>query len=131
VTVTHVDAAALVADHLRTVLPGLDVPGPVVTAVPKPRPTAFTTVRRIGGVTRNEVTDGPMLDIHVWAGNEHTAMERMQIVRSVIHDLIGSTLDGNPVYRINEVQGPSMFPDTDSNQPRATYVVEVWIRGVT
>lgn len=130
--VVHRDAAALVAAHLRSVLPGYGVTGPVVTRVPNPRPARWTLCRRIGGVARNVVVDGPMLDVQRWIDDdEHQAMDDLQVIRAVIRSLPGQVVDGTQVYRVIEIQGPAMQDDTASQTRRATYVAEVLIRGTT
>lgn len=129
--VVHVDAAALLAAHLRAELPDNDVDGPVVTSVPDPRPDAFTLVRRVGGVGRNLVTDGATVTVECWADNEHTAVARAQMARAILHDLPGTSLDGHPVYRVIDIAGPAMLPDPESHQPRCTLTLEVWVRGTT
>lgn len=131
--VTHVDASALVAGWLRDTLPGYGVTGPVATDVPNPRPATFTTVERLGGVARNLVTDAPMLDIRRWSGNKHAAMADLQVIRSLLVALprAAGTIDGHPVYRVVEIQGPASQADPRTGVTQATWVAEVWIRGAT
>lgn len=127
------DGAALVAGWLRSTLPGYGVNGPVVTDIPNPRPATFTRVERLGGVDRNLVTDAPTLDIQRWDPDKHSAMADLQIIRGLLHDLArsGQTIDGTPVYRVVEIQGPASQQDPASKSPRATWVAEVWLRGAT
>lgn len=130
-SVVFVDVEALLTDHLRNVLPALGVAGPVGTRVPEPRPDLFTVITRTGGPAQNKVTDGPLIVVERWATDQGAAMDGAQIVRGVLHDLPGVSLDGTPVYRVEEASGPQFFPDPESGHPRARLTVEVWLRGTT
>lgn len=119
------DAADLVIAHLGDVL-GV----PVRSQVPNPRPDAFVTIRRIGGTRQTLVTDGATLAVECWAQLPQDAMDLAQLTRAHLHAL-PRTLEGIPVYRVEEFAGPADLPDPVSNQARAVLTVLVHVRGVT
>lgn len=130
----HVDAVALLCTELRATLPALGVPGPVMSRIYTPtttpeRPARCTILRRVGGVRRNIVTDAPIITAESWALTEQVAIADAQIVRAALHGLVGQVLDQSPVYRVVEVAGPAVLPDSISEQSRATATYEVWLRG--
>lgn len=129
VTTLYLDAVQLVAGYLRTTLPAEGFPGPVVGAVPNPRPVSFTLVRRLGGSTQNLVTDAPSLSVEAYAPDEGDAMDRCQMARALLFDLPGQMLGAVPVYRVEEVAGPATLPDPESTSPRVTLTIDIWMRG--
>lgn len=120
------DAAALVADHLRS-----ELTVHVGSDVPNPRPTEFVTVQRGGGVRHTLVTDAAQLLFEAWAARAEDAMDLIQLVRAHVAALPGQVLAGTPVYRVDEAAGPANLPDPLSSQPRAVYTATVHLRGTT
>jgi hypothetical protein len=125
VVVTFGNAAALVINHLRPLI----APLPIRHDVPNPRPTPFIRIVRTGG-PRSGVIDTAQLTIESWAADADVAEANAQTVRKLVNDLVGQTLNGHPVYRVDELSGPAELPDPFSDSRRSTWTVQVWIRGL-
>lgn len=121
------DAAAVVADYLRTALAEHGQPVHVGTRVPSPRPTAFVRIERIGGAQRDVVTDRPRLDVHCWGATEEAAHDLMQLARALLGAIPGWR--GATAYDVDEVGGPNLLPDPASSSPRYALAVEISLRG--
>lgn len=120
------DAIELTATYLRTALPSYGYTAIHVGAVvPNPRPTRFVRVDRVGGPRSSLVTDTPTLVIEAWAGSIPAAHALLETCRALIYALPGT----NGVSRVREFSGPGTLPDPTSNQPRATYTVQIQVRG--
>lgn len=116
------DAVEQTILHLRAGIPDTQVGA----RVPSPRPVRFLLCRRLGGTFTWPVVDAPMIGIEAWEGSDAKAHDLCQQARALIWSLRGRTFaDGTPVYRVQEVAGPSSLPDPDSDQPRyvATFVL--------
>lgn len=118
------DATKLLIDYLNAEL-GI----PVHHEIPKPRPTAFLTVRRVGGVRQTLVSDNPMVVFEAWSNSHEDAHSIAQAARALVHAARGQVLDGVAVYGIVEISGPADLPDPLSNQPRFTFTLTVAVRG--
>lgn len=101
----------------------------VYGGIPNPRPTAFTTVRRTGGVRQTIVSDAPIVAFECWADSLELAHDIAQIDRAVVIASEGTQIDGHPIYRINELAGPAELPDPLSQQSRYTFTIQVGVRG--
>lgn len=117
------DAVEMVIDYLSD---ALDVP--VVHQVPKPRPAEFVTVKRTGGVSSG-VVDAAQLTFECWANSSADAGELAAEVRALVSAMAGTTVNGTPVYRVEEFSGPQDFPDPESTQQRWTFTAAVHVRG--
>jgi hypothetical protein len=94
--------------------------------VPRDLPAKFVLVRRIGGPWEWPVTDVPTVGVECWAATESAAYLLAQQVRARIHSLQGGSVNGIPVYRVDEFAGPAWLPDPNhENHPRfvTTYSV--------
>lgn len=107
--------------------PLLDVP--VVTLVPDPRPALWLRVQRVGGVNHTRVSDAATLTIEAWGDEYELVSDLAQLARGYLHAMVGETVDGVPVYRVDELAGPASLPDPISAQPRHTFTVAVHMRG--
>jgi hypothetical protein len=118
------------ADATVVVVQGLDagLADPVLPRVPNPRPAAFYTVRRVGGPRRNIVTDSPTITVESWGGSDEDAADMAQLARAVLHDLLGTVVDGVLVCKVDEFSGPVNLPDPLSDQPRYTQTFSVALR---
>jgi len=124
------DAVDVVGTFLQVELPlyGWDVP--VRDRVPETRPAQFVVLRRVGGVSRNVVTDEPMLTVEGWARTHQEAQDLCALSRALIHSMPGErVVNGVAVYRITDVAGPAHLPDDLSAQPRYTCTLSVALRG--
>lgn len=122
------DVEALVTDFLTEVL---DV---TVSSEVPPTQTLddeHLQVFRTGGPRRNLVTDEPQLSIEARAATPKAAHDLAQLARAHLHALVGTTLDGLAVYRVDELSGPQALPDPNSAQPRYVFTVTVALRGTT
>jgi hypothetical protein len=51
-----------------------------------------------------------------------------QLARAVLHDLLGTVVDGVLVCKVDEFSGPVNLPDPLSDQPRYTQTFSVALR---
>ena len=121
------DIVMALCTWLRTELAARGPAIPVGTDVPKPRPDKFVTLRRVGGVTRNLVTDSATVSFEAWAPAEEDAHDLAQLVRALV--LASPRSTSLTVYRVDEFAGPASLPDPDSDQPRFTFTAAVSYRG--
>lgn len=123
------DPVTLVTGYLSTALPAYGYSSIHVGArVPNPRPVRFVRVDRVGGPRSSLVTDAPTLVIEAWAGSVPAAHALLATCRGLINALPGTHGDV-VVSRVTEFSGPATLPDPDSDQPRATYTVQIQTRG--
>jgi hypothetical protein len=99
---------------------------PASTMVPNPRPSEFLVVRRIGGSTRDLVTDVPVIQVEGWALLESRADRIAQVARAVLGWLV--EVNGRAVWLDDEIVGPVSFPD-GSQHARYTASYAVAVRG--
>lgn len=118
------DAVAICCTYLDGVL--LE---PVRSKVPNPRPDAFVTVTRTGGPKRNIVTDAAQVTVESWHESDEEAHDLAQAARAYLNAMVGQTVNGAPVYRVDELSGPARLPDPLSEQPRYSQSFEIAIRG--
>jgi hypothetical protein len=131
-TLVFPDAVRLALDTLAAELPALvGAPVPTGNRVPSPRPDRFVRVRRQGGTRVTVVTEAAQLGIEAWAPDVGGADELAQACRSVLFGMKGRTIDGVPVYLVEDIGGPSEVADPLSDQPRAQFAVAVHLRGRT
>ena len=83
----------------------------------------FVLVRRVGGPFEWPVKDQPMVTVEAWAATHATAQDLAQKVRALIWSRNGKTMGAVQVYNIEEVAGPTWFPDPDSAEPRYMFTV--------
>jgi hypothetical protein len=62
------DVVAVVRQHLAA-----NMPVPVATRVPDPRPSELVQIRRVGGVALQPIRESVRLDVFAWAGSEPRA----------------------------------------------------------
>jgi hypothetical protein len=120
------DAAAVVTTYLTDALTVH-----VGTLIPKPRPTSFVYVRRVGGTARDVVIDDATLAVECWAATQAAAHDLAQTARAELHALAGDVVDGVTVFRVIDIAGPADLPDPVSDQARYTFTVAVAVRGAT
>lgn len=123
-TIVFPDAASLVATHLADEL-GVQTG----TVLPDPVPDYFVRVRRVGGTRATLVSDAALLAIEAYADFSDAAHDLAQEARAAVHALLGTSVQGHPVYKTEEVAGPFDLPDPLSNQARYTFTVAVHFRG--
>lgn len=102
---------------------------PVHSRVPANRPTAFVTVVRTGGPRRNIIADNPQVTVESWAATVEEAHDLAQTVRAYVNALIGETVNGVFVSRVDELSGPADLPDPLSEQPRYSQSFSFVTRG--
>lgn len=124
--VAYPDAVDVVISWLTTQMgPNLLVP-----RVPNPRPTRMVLVRRTGGPRLNEVADNAILAVEAWDATEEDAHDLAQEARAYLFALRGETVGGVACYRVTDVSGPQLLPDSESDQPRYAFAVQTSMRGV-
>lgn len=123
------DAVELTIGYLRDALDARDDDTPATKDVPDPRPSLFLTVQRLGGPRIDVVTDGPQLSFEAWGDDNAAAHDLAQLARALVLGMAGRTVNGTPVYRVDELAGVNELPDPVSHQPRYTFGVIVHVRG--
>lgn len=125
--ITFPDAEATVLAGISAVLSDVDV----VDTVPTERTAddTFLLCRRVGGPSRDLVVDDASVTLEAWAPTREAAHDLLQEARGVLHSLVGTTIDGVAVYRVQEFAGPAYLPDPDSVHPRYTLTASVSLRG--
>ena len=117
------DAKAAVVAHLRPL-----VIVPVVSRVPRDRPSGFVRVLNAGGSGRvDPVLEEVALTVESWDNDESTAERRAQIIRD--HLRRAYTMGGHPVYGYSELGAPVDLPD-ESGQWRYTFTFSMRMRPV-
>lgn len=101
---------------------------PASVDIPKPRPSPFVQVNRVGG-TAGLVTDRPMVTFVVWGKTWSAAHDLAATLRRRVHSL--NALAGVPVYKVLEVGGLARSPDPVDGSPRYQFTAEIRLRGFT
>jgi hypothetical protein len=122
---SHPDVVAALIRHLSE-----SMAVPVTSRVPNPRPSAFVTLRRIGGQEKTQVSDAPTVTVEAWADDDGAAHDIAQEARSLIREACdGADRHGSILYRYREFAGPGNLPDPDSRQSRYVFTVSLHARG--
>lgn len=123
-TLIYPDAKAAVVAHLRPL-----VIVPVVSRVPRDRPSGFVRVLNAGGSGRvDPVLEEVALTVESWDNDESTAERRAQIIRD--HLRRAYTMGGHPVYGYSELGAPVDLPD-ESGQCRYTFTFSIRMRPIS
>lgn len=88
--------------------------------------TRYTRVSRVGGASRDLVTDSPMILVECFADDGVTAADDAKIDRAL---LMAAARLSDDVARVQDVGGPSFLPDPDTNLPRYQFTVQLDMRG--
>lgn len=117
-------------DATAVVIAWLDqnVAQPVSHTAPKPRPSAFVTVARTGGVASG-VLDNALITVEVWAASAAAAGSLAQTVRALVLAMSGRVVGTAAIGAVSEASGPQDLPDPDSKQARSTFTAQVPVRG--
>ncbi|MGA5489562.1 hypothetical protein ACPCK1_17620 [Streptomyces pseudogriseolus] len=121
------DGVDVVRSYLQAALVARGDDVPVVTRVPSSRPARFVRIERVGGSRLDRITDRPRLDIHCWGPDEGAVADLVKVVRALVFAIPGWR--GVTAYDVAEVGGPDSAPDPVSGQERASFAVEVSLRG--
>ena len=123
-TLIYPDAKAAVVAHLRPL-----VIVPVVSRVPRDRPSGFVRVLNAGGSGRvDPVLEEVALTVESWDNDESTAERRAQLIRD--HLRRAYTMGGHPVYGYSELGAPVDLPD-ESGQWRYTFTFSIRMRPIS
>jgi hypothetical protein len=123
--ITFPEMTALVALHLVD-----QIEDPVYAyRLPEARPARFVFVVRTGGPRRNIVTDQAQITVESWAETDEDAANLGQQVRGILNALPGTSIEGVPIYRVDEASGLADLPDPVSSQPRTTQTFSIAARG--
>lgn len=125
--VVFADVEQLLIDHLTEQLEELDVPTPVSTRVPNPRPDEFVRLFVTGGAQRDIIVDQPLVTVEAWAQRESRAVAIASLCRAVI--MAVDMLDGVQFYRIESASRPQNLPDPTSDHVRYTATYQLDYRG--
>lgn len=127
--VTPADAEAVVVAFLRAQFTARDVTARVGTQVPNPRPAALVRVL-LAGNNRQRPLDSHLLVLDCWAATAPAASDLARLVAGLVEAMPGETVAGSYVYHAELVGGPANLPDPDSDSPRYSVTVRLWLRGV-
>lgn len=127
------DAVALVIAHLKTQFATRSVTAEFGTRLPTPLDghLPFVRVFRTGGLAEQRVIDKAQLTIEAYAEDTATAHDVAQLVRGLMHAMVGMALTGTAVTGVTEFSGPQDFPDPLTNKPRYSFTVQVGMKGST
>lgn len=115
------DVEAMVGAFLRSQLPV-----PVSTKVPNPRPARFIRAWRTGGAASNRILERAQVTITCAAPNSVQASDDARDARSAL--LNGYT--AMPLVRgVEEVTGPYFDPDPDTGSDRYSMTFILTVRG--
>lgn len=122
------DAEAVAITLLKSQLSARGVAAKVATKVPTPRPDLLVRVSRVGGVSRDIVTDSATLLIECSGLTEIAASDLASLARAIM--LAAARLTPN-VTRAVDGGGIVSLSDPDTNSPRYQFVVQLDLRGTT
>lgn len=122
------DAVDKVVDYLAAQLAARSNATPVYSRVPTTRPASFVRVIRTGGVRRNLVVDDAQITIEAWAPSDEAAHDLAQLCRGI---LLAAPGVATAVRDVQELGGPGLQPDPDSETPRYVFSHLVSLRGTT
>ena len=123
-TLIYPDAKAAVIAYLRPL-----VSVPVVSRVPRDRPSGFVRVLNAGGSGRvDPVLEEVALTVESWDNDESTAERLAQRIRD--HLRRAYTMNGHPVYGYSEMGPPVDLPD-ESGQWRYTFTFSIRMRPIS
>lgn len=103
---------------------------PVVSKVPKVRPTEFVRLERVGGTRRGTITDQPWLDVHSWAATDDDAMTLAILVRAIFGAMRGR-YGGATIHDTGEVGGLHPITDPATGRPYVAFTGWLDLRGRT
>lgn len=121
------DAIAAVIDYLAAQLAARSNTTPVYSRVPTTRPATFVRVLRTGGPRRNLVVDDAQITVEAWAASDAAAHDLAQLCRGI---LLAAPGDAALVRDVQELGGPALQPDPDSETPRYVFSLVFSLRGV-
>lgn len=124
------DAVAVVNTYLRAALVAAGRPAAVTGTVPNPIPAELVAVSRTGGPKVSPVVDGSQITVDCWSTTPTAAMSLAELARQLIDHAQGTVQSGVPIHRVVDIGGPNDLPDPVSGKPRASFTVQVQIRGV-
>jgi hypothetical protein len=119
------DAVAVAIAWLKTQMG----PSLIYPRVPAVRPDRFVLVRRVGGPRLNKVADNALLAVEAWDQADEDAQDLAQEARGYLQALRGEVVSGVACYRIDELSGPQLLPDPESDVPRYVFTVQAAMRG--
>jgi len=120
------DAVAAVIGYLSAELTARSNAAPVYSRVPTTRPATFVRVIRTGGPRRNLVVDDAQITVEAWATTDQAAHDLAQLCRGI---LLAAPGDAALVRDVQELGGPALQPDPDSETPRYVFSHVVSLRG--
>ena len=134
--VSFPDVVALLIGYLKAQFVLRSVTSSVLSETPNPIHDSMVIISRTGGQRLNLVSDNPLITFESWDNSQDgTAKEKAhdlsQLVRGLIFQLTGNTVDMVPFYRIEDFTGPQFQPDPD-HLATARYVatMSVAVRGL-
>lgn len=97
--------------------------------VPATRPAKFVVVRRTGGPQLNQFTDLAQVTVESYGASVEDAHDLAQLARALLRQARATSVDGDAVYRVDEISGPAELPDPLSDQARFSQTFAAAIRG--
>ncbi|HNG25428.1 MAG TPA: hypothetical protein PLC03_15790 [Microthrixaceae bacterium] len=126
-------APDVVALTLNALAAGMADPPAMGAAIPNPRPDSFIRVRLTGpGKGRTDpCVDTAGVTVEAYASRTDDAHDIAQEARGVILAMRGATVDGSPIYRVEDGGHPVELPDPLTDQPRFTFTAAIGVRTTT
>lgn len=121
------DAEALIITYLDEEIRKYEVPPEVPVADRPPQSgDTFVVVARTGGVRRDLVTDQAQITIDVVAGRNTDALLLIRLIRALLNDVWGKSLQGHAIYSVAELSGPYQNPtENDPNRYTQTFLIAI------
>lgn len=100
----------------------------VENRIPTQRPERLVILRHAGGVSPSLTIDRPRIDVQVWHQSSQSAYALAQLVRGLLHQLVGV----GPVRAVRDDTGAIPVPDPAvPSAVRYLLSVELTVRGTT
>lgn len=122
------DAESFSVAFLKAQFTERDIATRVGTKLPKAHTAAdsFVRVSRSGGVSRDIVTDSPMILVECFGPDTVTASDTAKVTRAL---MLAAARLSDEVTRVQDSGGVAFLPDPDTGQPRYQFVVALDLRG--
>jgi hypothetical protein len=123
------DAVKAAIGMLKTELTDRGWTVTVASKIPSTRPQYMVKVTRTGGTRANAVTDRTQLTVQCWAPDDVKAFNLAALCHALLLSREQEDVGGVWVRKVEDVSGPTDFPDPDTSNPRVQLTVRWHTRG--